>query len=605
MKTTTLKRRLALFTAIIMALTLWTALPLTASADPDSITINGEAQVIIPGVPHEFELTASGVTTPIDGVKPVFTITGPAGDGSATVTVGDQEGNWNVEVYGSDQWHPISLWQEHGFLMDSTSTTKIKITAPESAALGVYTYSLQLNNGDDLLDQAYTNTLTVLPAVGLDTVTLTAGDNVELAYDAENNEGGDVTFTAATSAEPGIGIVPGVTVALNLMDGADEVDDWTDFFDEAQSAIQYGDFAPRLLTNLLSGPQDLYMGEAAIRLVPKSNAAGHSFTYTVTVSKGDEDVTATGSLKVADAAISSLAAGSNTNLSVGSGGAVTFTATLDPADGIVTGVTVALNLTYNSEAVDWKTYFDADQSTIQYEDFDPINLDILTSYPVDLYPSNASITLVPKSAAAGCTFTYTVTVSKGDVEVTSNAGTLTVAIPYTPPAEPPVDEPPVDEPPVDEPPVDEPPATDDGWVQNDDGTWEYLVDGEAETGWVKDGSTWYYLNTGGVMETGWEKVGASWYYLAGNGAMVANKWFKDTDGTWYYLAGNGAMKTGWVQTDGSWYYLSGNGAMVTGKWFKDTDGSWYYLSGNGKMLTGKQNIGGKAYTFKTNGVWIG
>jgi hypothetical protein len=44
MKTTTLKRRLALFVAIIMALSLWTALPLTASAvDPETTSVDSVA----------------------------------------------------------------------------------------------------------------------------------------------------------------------------------------------------------------------------------------------------------------------------------------------------------------------------------------------------------------------------------------------------------------------------------------------------------------------------------------------------------------------------------------------------------------------------------
>jgi glucan-binding YG repeat protein len=151
------------------------------------------------------------------------------------------------------------------------------------------------------------------------------------------------------------------------------------------------------------------------------------------------------------------------------------------------------------------------------------------------------------------------------------------------------------------PPVD-PPATENGWVQNEDGEWEYLVDGEAKTGWVYDQSTWYYTNSDGIMQTGWEYVGSSWYYLAGNGEMKTG-WVKDKN-TWYYLTGSGAMKTGWQKDNGSWYYLGGNGSMVVSKWLHDTDGSWYYLSGNGKMLTGKQKIGAKTYTFKANGVWV-
>jgi hypothetical protein len=141
-----------------------------------------------------------------------------------------------------------------------------------------------------------------------------------------------------------------------------------------------------------------------------------------------------------------------------------------------------------------------------------------------------------------------------------------------------------DEPATDEPTTEEPPAAEDGWIQNDDGEWEYLTSGEAETGWLYDTTykAWYYLAESGTMQTGWEYTG----------------------GSWYYLAGNGKMKTGWVRTDGNWYYLRGSGAMVAAKWFHDTDGSWYYLSGNGKMLTGKQKLGGKTYTFKSSGVWI-
>jgi hypothetical protein len=132
---------------------------------------------------------------------------------------------------------------------------------------------------------------------------------------------------------------------------------------------------------------------------------------------------------------------------------------------------------------------------------------------------------------------------------------------------------------------DNPPVADNGWVKNEDGKWEYLTDGEAETGWLYDTNykSWFYLGTNGTMETGWEY----------------------DDDAWYYLAGNGAMKTSWVKDEGTWYYLRGDGKMVVSKWFKDTDGSWYYLSGNGKMLTGKRNIGTKTYTFKLNGVWIG
>jgi uncharacterized repeat protein (TIGR02543 family) len=187
--------------------------------------------------------------------------------------------------------------------------------------------------------------------------------------------------------------------------------------------------------------------------------------------------------------------------------------------------------------------------------------------------------------------------------------------PYNPPPEdtpedttPPEDTPEDTTPPEDNPedttlPEDTPdsPATDDGWVKNEDGVWQYITDGEAETGWVKDKNTWYYLAEDGAMQTGWAKDENTWYYLAPSGAMQTG-WVRDKN-AWYYLASNGKMQIGWVKDKNSWYYLAGNGAMVTG-WVKDKN-TWYYLAGNGKMLTGKQTIGGKTYTFKANGAWVG
>jgi uncharacterized repeat protein (TIGR02543 family) len=174
----------------------------------------------------------------------------------------------------------------------------------------------------------------------------------------------------------------------------------------------------------------------------------------------------------------------------------------------------------------------------------------------------------------------------------------------TPPEDTPEDTTPPDDNPEDTtPPDDTPdsPATDDGWVRNEDGMWQYITDGEAETGWVKDKNTWYYLAEDGAMQTGWAKDDNTWYYLAPSGAMQTG-WVRDKN-TWYYLASNGKMQTGWVKDKNSWYYLAGNGAMVTG-WVKDKN-TWYYLAENGKMLTGKQTIGGKTYTFKANGAWVG
>ena len=120
-----------------------------------------------------------------------------------------------------------------------------------------------------------------------------------------------------------------------------------------------------------------------------------------------------------------------------------------------------------------------------------------------------------------------------------------------------------------------------GWVQNTDGTWNYL-------------------NADGTKVTGWLQSPASglWYYMDANGVMMSNGWIKD-NGTWYYLNADGSMKTGWLNDNGTWYYLQSNGAMATG-WLNDK-GTWYYLNASGAML---KNTTVDGYVLGANGAWI-
>ena len=109
------------------------------------------------------------------------------------------------------------------------------------------------------------------------------------------------------------------------------------------------------------------------------------------------------------------------------------------------------------------------------------------------------------------------------------------------------------------------PVVEDGWVQAEDGSWCFLVDGTKVTGWLWDADgRWYHFGADGTMDSGW---------------------FRDADGSWYYLSQThdgsfGSLVSGWLWDQGFWYYLSEAhdgtfGRMLTG-WQK-VGGSWYYL----------------------------
>ena len=123
----------------------------------------------------------------------------------------------------------------------------------------------------------------------------------------------------------------------------------------------------------------------------------------------------------------------------------------------------------------------------------------------------------------------------------------------------------------------------------------------TSTGWVQNADgTWNYLNAEGNKVIGWLQSPASglWYYMDANGVMMSNGWIKD-NATWYYLTESGAMKTGWLNDRGTWYYLQANGAMKTG-WLNDR-GTWYYLNASGAMLA---NTTVDGYVLGANGAWI-
>lgn len=68
-------------------------------------------------------------------------------------------------------------------------------------------------------------------------------------------------------------------------------------------------------------------------------------------------------------------------------------------------------------------------------------------------------------------------------------------------------------------------ASQDGWIQNFDGTWKYSNKGSffKNTWLCLDEDNWYYFEGDGTMATGWIKDGSGdWYYLYSNGVMASN-----------------------------------------------------------------------------------
>jgi glucan-binding YG repeat protein len=118
-----------------------------------------------------------------------------------------------------------------------------------------------------------------------------------------------------------------------------------------------------------------------------------------------------------------------------------------------------------------------------------------------------------------------------------------------------------------------------GWKKQTNGTWQYQINGVAQTGWDEIDYKWYHFTSTGIMDSGWKKLSNSWYYFGG--------------------ANDGVMKTGWQKISGKWYYFGyeNDGRMKTG--WQTIGGKRYYFGGanDGAMKSGWQTIGGKRYYF--------
>ena len=84
----------------------------------------------------------------------------------------------------------------------------------------------------------------------------------------------------------------------------------------------------------------------------------------------------------------------------------------------------------------------------------------------------------------------------------------------------------------------------------------------------------------------------------GHAGPASTGWLQNADGTWNYLASGSALKSQWQEIGGNWYYFNHDGLMLTG-WQDLTQR--YYFSSEGKMQKGWQNIDGVDYYFAEDG----
>lgn len=112
-----------------------------------------------------------------------------------------------------------------------------------------------------------------------------------------------------------------------------------------------------------------------------------------------------------------------------------------------------------------------------------------------------------------------------------------------------------------------------------------LEDEEAKPEWKQnDTGYWYVKEDGSYPKEKFEKINDVWYYFDGSGYMLAERWYKHSDGNWYYFDQSGEMATGWKKIAEKWYYFNEEGAMQTG-WVKYKD-TWHYLdSKDGNMVS--------------------
>ena len=133
----------------------------------------------------------------------------------------------------------------------------------------------------------------------------------------------------------------------------------------------------------------------------------------------------------------------------------------------------------------------------------------------------------------------------------------------------------------------EPPATTEGWIQNEDGSISYILNGNKLTGFQEIEDNYYFFNAEGVMQKGLQTVeGKKRYFGEEDGKMVKSK-LVTIEKYQYYFDAEGVMVKGTTAKIGSAYYLfSTTGKRYTTTGLKTVGNDKYYvISKTGKVST--------------------
>lgn len=131
-------------------------------------------------------------------------------------------------------------------------------------------------------------------------------------------------------------------------------------------------------------------------------------------------------------------------------------------------------------------------------------------------------------------------------------------------------------------------AVQDGWVQNEFGTWYYYQNGElVRDQWLFYKGSWYFLNIfGNMAEGGVHNIYGVDYRFHSDGRLYCNEYYKNLAIEYYNSSGyKQKISVGWKKIGNSWYYVYSE------------DGA-YYISGSHKIKN-------KYWLFKSTGEWVG
>ena len=178
-------------------------------------------------------------------------------------------------------------------------------------------------------------------------------------------------------------------------------------------------------------------------------------------------------------------------------------------------------------------------------------------------------------------------------------------------------------------------ASQNGWIQNSDGSYSYYLNGEMVCGKViQIGSLYYGFNYEGIMYED-EKFALydsqtedfKYYRASETGQLYCNQWYEADWGEWYYYTSDcsgasGIMQIGGIKyafySDGNLIYddcistqqgcfvVDGNGTViqVTSNGWSNVGEDWYYTKNGSFVINAIEKIGSYYYAFGWRGKMI-